>query len=208
MRVCVFKHVLQEVCRAGSTRSRSRCPRKGCVWSHTGVTGGSRPAALLCPLPLHDLSLTLSKSRGGRKGDLGFSIISPTSGDWHKPRWTVLMILQAGGSRARGGGQLVPAGLVDSGTAKKAKFSLSAEVKHQETPHKLGGHRGPPTTATSCHQWVVPSQCRAVSTAQPLSTYLPRQESSERHGSSLIPLGEGLPGLKTHQQSYYCPSTN
>lgn len=192
MCVCFFKHVLQEVGGAGSACSRSPCRREGGVWSHTGVTGGSREAAPLCPLPLHDLSLTLSKSRGGGKGDLGLSTISPTLGDWHKPRWTVCMVLQAGGSSGRGGERLVPAGLVDSGTAKKPKFSLSAEVKHQEPPHKFGGHRGPPMTGTDCYQWAVPAHCRAVFTAWLLSTYLSRHESSKRHGIALNSPWQGL----------------
>lgn len=106
------------------------------------------------------------------------------------------MVLQAGGYCGRGGGQLVPAGLVASGTAKKAKFSLSAEIKHQEPPHELGDHRGPPVTATGCRQWGVPAQCRAVSTAWLLSTYLPRQESSKRHVSSLNSPCQGLARAK------------
>lgn len=72
-----------------------------------------------------------------------------------------------------------------SGTSKKAKFLLSAEAKQQEPPHELSGQGGPPATATGCHQWGVPAQYRAVSTARLLSACLPRQEISKRHGSSL-----------------------
>lgn len=197
MRVCFLKRVLQEVCGARSARSRSPCLKEGGVWSHTGVTGGSREAAPPCPL--HPSTSTTSPW-AFQRGDLGLgsklSTISPTLGDWHKPRWTVRMVLQAGGYCGRGGGQLVPAGLVASGTAKKAKFSLSAGVKNQEPPHKLGGHGRPPATATSCHQWGVPVQCRAVAAARLLSAYLPRQESSERHGSSLNSPWQGLARAK------------